>query len=675
MDEKEIVGDDFFIKNQTSILKHLSRLGQKNIRYTATLAGLTITAELAGLLQQAASEMNRCSKLIQAEEAKETRRDLSGLKSLHSERNKLNEKSRELELCIKSLFRNIIYKRMKDIVPVTRSIRICELGRWLTKHTRLFLNDGNLRFIAYFVYDKAASVRANSLKALIPLYEDDELPRKLKLFTQKYQQRFLSLSWDKSRFNQEIAIKLVTAMFRSYPYLFTRKDLNTVSSLMFSPNRKVAIPIDNVFLKLDEDSNGAGFGVRWFRHVVTSVIELKGLNFISYLVDALVANIEIMKDWNSMIHILTEEVDDPLTPIPQPQEILIEMMFWCASLSTTSEYPTDSMVPSLKQRKQMKEEKLNITKHLMPVIAILLARFKTNVNCIIHLIRIPQYFDFENRSEMEDLHLRNLLGALQVIAQDSADAIVLDNCSKTLHCLYKRASIVADCDIWDDFLEEFQMFRNGVIERNRPIEGTRYCLLSCGTYLSWELMEVKDMDLNNMVLNAMDCMKRADVLELKLKKYIEICKDIVKNVTHDDLQQAQKHDHIPPVQLNQITNMSQSTTDVRHVSGTKNIPANLFSRVQSISSQLEFTEIAKAQKEDKELKQYLLIKTALQLKTRKIPGTNYSIYCDTPQGRERPFVPVSMRKKIFDRLHNLSHPGPGPTIKLALSLAKHPSGL
>ncbi|XP_026476277.1 uncharacterized protein LOC113381819 [Ctenocephalides felis] len=126
---------------------------------------------------------------------------------------------------------------------------------------------------------------------------------------------------------------------------------------------------------------------------------------------------------------------------------------------------------NLKQRKQMKEEKLNITKHLMPVIAILLARFKTNVNCIIHLIRIPQYFDFENTSEMEDL-------------------------------------------------------------------GSIYCLLSYGTYLSWELMDIKYMDLNNMVLNAVVCMKRADVLKLKLKEYIEICKDIVKNVTHDDLQQA-----------------------------------------------------------------------------------------------------------------------------------------
>ncbi|XP_026476117.1 cohesin subunit SA-1-like [Ctenocephalides felis] len=196
-----------------------------------------------------------------------------------------------------------------------------------------------------------------------------------------------------------------------------------------------------------------------------------------------------------------------------------------------------------------------MTRHLMPVMAILLARFKGNVNCIIHLIKIPQYFDFDNTIDMEDLHLRNLLGALQVIAQDSADAIVLDNCSNTLYCLSKRArSIVADCDAaiktivdkcafvyMEPYLtwqKEFKVFRNGVIERNLPIEGSIYCLLSYGAYLSWALIEVKKMDLNNMVVNAIACMERADMLKLKLKNYFEICKDIVKNVTYNDLQQA-----------------------------------------------------------------------------------------------------------------------------------------
>ncbi|XP_026476503.1 cohesin subunit SA-3-like [Ctenocephalides felis] len=97
--------------------------------------------------------------------------------------------------------------------------------------------------------------------------------------------------------------------------------------------------------------------------------------------------------------------------------------------------------------KQNEKRQIKYDQILMPVMATLLARFKSNVNCIIHLIKIPQYFDFDNTIDMEDLHLRNLLGALQAIAQDSADATVLDNCSNTLHCLSRRArSIAADCD-------------------------------------------------------------------------------------------------------------------------------------------------------------------------------------------------------------------------------------
>ncbi|XP_026476375.1 uncharacterized protein LOC113381972 [Ctenocephalides felis] len=161
------------------------------------------------------SDLNRWSELIQVEEAKETtRRDLSRLAFLQSEKNKLNKKYRELELCINSLYRHLIYKRIKDIAPVTRRVSIRELGRLLRKHPGL-LHESTLRLFAFFLYDKAASVRASVLKALLPLYEDVKLANKLKLFSHKYQQRILRLSWDKSGCNQEIAIKLVTAVFRS----------------------------------------------------------------------------------------------------------------------------------------------------------------------------------------------------------------------------------------------------------------------------------------------------------------------------------------------------------------------------------------------------------------------------------------------------------------------------
>ena len=34
-----------------------------------------------------------------------------------------------------------------------------------------------------------------------------------------------------------------------------------------------------------------------------------------------------------------------------------------------------------------------------------------------------------------------------------------------------------------------------------------------------------------------------------------------------------------------------------------------------------------------------------------------SIICDVSTGVQRPYVPVSFRRAIFDSLHSLSHPG------------------
>ncbi|XP_026461245.1 cohesin subunit SA-2-like [Ctenocephalides felis] len=451
------------------------------------------------------------------------------------------------------------------------------------------------------------SVRAQSLEALIPLYENDNIARELQLFTQKYKDRLISLTCDKRPFNQVIAIKLVTVMFRSYRDLFTREDVYMVFRMVLNSNRRVAVTagefLNDVIERVDKENNSgslkrAGFNVRWLRYIVTSFIKLGHLDLVPYLVDALIAKFEIIKDWKIIIHIL-KQTDDLLTPIEQ--EVLTEMMLWSARLATTGEYPwdraIDNMVPSLEEIKQMKGDKLNMTKHLMPVIPNLLAQFKSNVNCTINLMGIPQYFDLETyTSEMEDLHLKKLLSALEDIVRETTNANLLRKCSKTLHCLYKRASIAAECDavgftilkecayiymepsitwqsivdgqmdpkdvnkedyllivnclkkiaifyslhninylnICDDLLNEFQVYRDGVIQRNLPIEGSIYCLISYGAYLSWELKALKELN-DDVVL---DCMARAKVLKLKLKEYFEICKDIVQNVIYDDLHKA-----------------------------------------------------------------------------------------------------------------------------------------
>lgn len=49
--------------------------------------------------------------------------------------------------------------------------------------------------------------------------------------------------------------------------------------------------------------------------------------------------------------------------------------------------------------------------------------------------------------------------------------------------------------------------------------------------------------------------------------------------------------------------------------------------------------------------------TSLKLEKIEIPGTKISIFCDRSTGRSRPYLPAPLRRAVFDRLHNMSHPG------------------
>ena len=50
-----------------------------------------------------------------------------------------------------------------------------------------------------------------------------------------------------------------------------------------------------------------------------------------------------------------------------------------------------------------------------------------------------------------------------------------------------------------------------------------------------------------------------------------------------------------------------------------------------------------------------------------IANSTHSLYCDTSTGTQRPIVPLSWHRTVFDSLHGLSHPGIRATQKLITS--------
>jgi hypothetical protein len=119
---------------------------------------------------------------------------------------------------------------------------------------------------------------------------------------------------------------------------------------------------------------------------------------------------------------------------------------------------------------------------------------------------------------------------------------------------------------------------------------------------------------------------------------------------------SQRREKLPPVQLNHLSFISQFTTDIVHVQGKENVVADTMSRVEAIRIEDDYAALAEAQAIDEELRK-LQSHSSLRIEKVNLPGTDVSIFCDVSTGKPRPFLTAAFRRKYFEKIHNLSHPG------------------
>ena len=121
----------------------------------------------------------------------------------------------------------------------------------------------------------------------------------------------------------------------------------------------------------------------------------------------------------------------------------------------------------------------------------------------------------------------------------------------------------------------------------------------------------------------------------------------------------QKRDKCSPRQFNR----PHFTTDIRHIAGQDNVVADTHSLYEAITGPMTHYALAAAQ-EDDELQTLLVSTTTLQLERILIPGTSVDLYSDKSSGKPRPYVPSTLRCKILNSVHSLSHLVIKATVKL-----------
>lgn len=125
----------------------------------------------------------------------------------------------------------------------------------------------------------------------------------------------------------------------------------------------------------------------------------------------------------------------------------------------------------------------------------------------------------------------------------------------------------------------------------------------------------------------------------------------------------------------QLAFLSEFSTDIRHVRGCDNAVPDCLSRPPSSRSEdafsvaavtrscLDLHQLAKDQRVSHEVAE-LAESPSLRVERREFPGVLGPILVDVSTGTDRPLIPESMQREVFDRLHNLSHPGIRATRKL-----------
>ncbi|BHF72606.1 hypothetical protein SprV_0401567400 [Sparganum proliferum] len=126
-------------------------------------------------------------------------------------------------------------------------------------------------------------------------------------------------------------------------------------------------------------------------------------------------------------------------------------------------------------------------------------------------------------------------------------------------------------------------------------------------------------------------------------------------------------DRYLPREIRHLDFISQFSCDIQHVHGKENVVADTLSGIEMTSvttDAIDFTLMAEAQRSDDELSQYHHEDSSLRVQDVPLPTGTGTITCDLSTGHERPFVPATLRRQVFNVLHNLSHPGVRATVKL-----------
>ncbi|XP_067001151.2 cohesin subunit SA-1 [Anabrus simplex] len=474
-------------------------------RYIGSFIALKLMTALLDLNETVKTNINHTLRQIDVARSS-VKHNSERLEVLMDKEQELQENLDELEQVFSFYYKAVFKERYRDVAPLIRSMCIVELGEWLKKVPEKFVHDAHLRYVGWLMQDTMGDVRLSCLQVLHAVYKVQTLKEKLITFTCKFKERLLLMTLDKRIDVSILAIEIYGFIYKFFPEFREEKDLQHMYDLMFSKHRTIAhaagIFITNTVSQLPcQLSEKSKHGKPWLPNtlflykMVRIFVESKMEKYEAYLVDSLIETNEALKDWECMTDLLLEEPDNETDALSDLEEnSLISILLCCIQQSVSRVGPpgreTSAKMLSRKERKQMHDDKINITEHFIEKLPMLLTKYETDAENLQRLLSIPQYLELDMyTTPRKEQYLDKLLDKLRTITERHHSKEVLESCIKTLDALCSLSSSTSlrgtvTCKrIIDTILAKYkdarEQFQSSIDADELPSEDQVYTMICC----------------------------------------------------------------------------------------------------------------------------------------------------------------------------------------------------
>jgi len=484
--QHSVVYDEVMMDTFISWLIGLSDSQVRAFRHTSTFAGLKVVSALIEVAKNVSIESDNTQRQLDSESRKPTgKRSREKVEVLQRRREELRLNVADLQEMMTRIFSGIFVHRYRDVRPEIRIVCIHELGLWMKNYSSYFgiSEQTYTKYIGWMLHDKVGDVRLTALQALRGLYENEAFVPQLELFTDRFKDRIVCMTLDRESDVCVEAIKLVGLFFRHD--LLMEEDANQVDQLAFCDQKSVAHAAGEflnmrLFYQGSEDESeelirspsrgrkgtkGTLIKQTNMKYLVEFFMESGIHDHAAYLVDSLWEHCNVLKDWTTYTCILLDT--NCLIELDDAQETaLIEIMTASCKQTVSGHGPIGRCVKrsmSVKEKKQLVDDKHGLSTHFMEYLPLLLAKFEADSDKASNLLTIAQCFElalYEDQRLVK--HFESLLSHIENILLKHGDDKLLDVCSTTLQYLTDNDLIIQQTAelsrhrVIDQIIEKFQ---------------------------------------------------------------------------------------------------------------------------------------------------------------------------------------------------------------------------